>query len=142
MRPQTPPHPEFGKRIRKRREELGLRQIDIADHVGVSITSVRHWERGRTSIADERIPLLVDILDCEPTDLWPGWKPQPKRGGSSSSSLRDMQDQIDELKATVDRMQEVIAARPQDPDALRREAQQLAGQDASDAPPKRRGRKR
>jgi transcriptional regulator with XRE-family HTH domain len=40
------PNVEMGKRIKKWREELGDSQAELAKMCGVSVTSVKNWERG------------------------------------------------------------------------------------------------
>lgn len=140
MSKRPPIHPDFGRRVRERREALGLRQADLADAVGTSATTIRAWENGRTGIADDRMRALAKALGCEPTDLWPDWQPQPHRVGSSRSTLRDLQQRVDameravaDLQSWTERARQVISERPQpDPAELRQEAEQLAGQDDAD----------
>lgn len=40
------PYRELGARIRKRRQALGWKQADLAEHVGVHVNSVQKWEKG------------------------------------------------------------------------------------------------
>lgn len=37
---------EFARRLKERRKSLGLKQQDIADHLGISNTTVSKWEHG------------------------------------------------------------------------------------------------
>lgn len=39
--------PRIGQRIKRRRQELGLTQKDLAERVGVDPSSVVNWEKGR-----------------------------------------------------------------------------------------------
>jgi transcriptional regulator with XRE-family HTH domain len=39
--------PHFGTKIRKRRQELGLTQAELAERISVDRTTVANWERGR-----------------------------------------------------------------------------------------------
>ena len=52
----------FGERLRKRRKELGLRQEDIADHLGVRISTVSQWETS-THLPDiDTVQILAQYL--------------------------------------------------------------------------------
>lgn len=53
---------EIAKRLRTRREELGIKVKDIAQHVGVAESTYRDWENGR-SIQGEPYQELAEILD-------------------------------------------------------------------------------
>jgi transcriptional regulator with XRE-family HTH domain len=63
--PKPPPSPVdslIGKRIRLRRKELGLVQIDIAEHMGVSTQAVQKWETGGAGLSARRLEGLADLL--------------------------------------------------------------------------------
>jgi DNA-binding LytR/AlgR family response regulator len=58
-----------GKRIMKRREERGLSRNDLADELGVEISTVFRWEKG-TRLPDlVMLTHIVNILGCEIDDL-------------------------------------------------------------------------
>ena len=58
-----------GKRIMKRREERGLSRNDLADELGVEISTVFRWEKG-TRLPDlVMLARIVNILGCEIEDL-------------------------------------------------------------------------
>jgi DNA-binding transcriptional regulator YiaG len=42
---------------------LGLRQRDLAQLLGVHVTTVTNWEIGRTAPARRNLPDLMDLLD-------------------------------------------------------------------------------
>lgn len=54
---------ELGARIRKRREERGLKQADIAAGLTVSAQAVSKWERGENAPDIALLPKLSSLLD-------------------------------------------------------------------------------
>lgn len=53
-----------------RREELGLTLEDIANHVGVSKSTVMKWESGFIkNMRRDKMALLAEVLQIPPTDL-------------------------------------------------------------------------
>lgn len=52
----------IGNRIRQLREDLGWRQEDLADRVGVKKVTVQRWETGKTSISDVHRRSLSRVL--------------------------------------------------------------------------------
>ena len=64
MRPSTfkdVPQP-LGKLIKRKREELRLRQIDLARELGVSEFTVVNWEAGRNARRDRLAPKVFRFL--------------------------------------------------------------------------------
>ncbi|EPD69229.1 y4mF family transcriptional regulator [Corynebacterium pyruviciproducens ATCC BAA-1742] len=49
----------LGETVRKRRRELGINQLDLAERSGVSDRFIRDLEHGKTSL---RLDKLVDLL--------------------------------------------------------------------------------
>lgn len=139
----------FGKNLTAAYLERGFNQRAFAEAINVSPQTVGNWDAGRKQIRSEHMKQVVRVLSktgpkVTADDLWPGWSELQHRpygvGRRPSTNLRDMQRQIDALNATIDRMWQVIESGPADPAALRREAQELAGQDASGKKTRRRGR--
>lgn len=65
--PGYPTHPEtLGEHLKKRRLDLGLRQRDVAERLGVCAESVRNWERGHTEPALASWPAVIDFLGVVP----------------------------------------------------------------------------
>lgn len=59
-----------GLAIARRREELGMSQVDLAKVVGVSKASVCRWESGDISnMKRDKIQKLADALRISPIDL-------------------------------------------------------------------------
>ena len=59
----------FGRSIRKRRDSLGLSQARLAELVGRSATTIRNWERDKTSPADRSdVVALAAVLGMDTED--------------------------------------------------------------------------
>lgn len=57
-------------KIAELREQAGLTQRELALMVGVTETTIRNYEKGRSILEwIERIIRLCKALDCSPTDL-------------------------------------------------------------------------
>ena len=63
-----PAQPEtLGERLRKRRMDLGLSQRKLASRLGVSKTSIEHWERNEVKPARWMVPRLREFLGLQPS---------------------------------------------------------------------------
>lgn len=57
----------LAERIVSRREELGLRPVDLAHAAGVSISAVLQWETGSTkNLKNEHLFSIADALNLNP----------------------------------------------------------------------------
>lgn len=65
----------FGRRVRARREELGLSQERLADAAGLHWTFVGQAERGQRNLTLHNILKLAAALHCDPADLVAGLAP-------------------------------------------------------------------
>ena len=52
-------------KLKELRKEKGLTQMDIAVKVGVSLTSVRMWEKGVSTPKPENKDKLEEVLDIK-----------------------------------------------------------------------------
>ena len=59
-----------GGHLKKRRIELGLRQIDVAHQLEVNEHSIVKWEAGRTPL-DRYVPRIIEFLGYDP-------RPEPR----------------------------------------------------------------
>ena len=66
---------EFGRRVRARRNELGLSLEALAHKAGLHWTYLGSVERGQRNIALYNILRLVDALDTDAGTLLDGLKP-------------------------------------------------------------------
>lgn len=58
-------------RIGKLREEKGLTQRQIAETLGVDVSTVRNWEKSREGVKMfVRVAKLCELFDCQPVDLF------------------------------------------------------------------------
>jgi transcriptional regulator with XRE-family HTH domain len=56
--------------VEKLRKDKKLTQIQLAEKVGVTHTTVRNWEKGRTGLEIfDLVARLCDALECHPRDL-------------------------------------------------------------------------
>lgn len=60
---------EFGRRVRKLREGLGISQEELAARAGLHRTYVGSVERGERNISLINIQRLAAALDCRPDEL-------------------------------------------------------------------------
>ena len=61
----------IGTQIKLRREELGLKQEDIGNHLNLSRVSILNMENGRHGVNNENMFLLCGLFKCTPNDLFP-----------------------------------------------------------------------
>lgn len=71
----------LGECLRKRRHELGLRQKDVARALGVSNSTVLHWEIDRTTPPVRYVPSIIEFLGYDPC-------PPPKNLGERLQAKR------------------------------------------------------
>lgn len=64
-------HVSLGVVIAARRNELNLKQQDLADRIGVSRTTLANMETGRQSIPIERVRPLAAALQMSMEDFLP-----------------------------------------------------------------------
>ncbi len=69
MEDRGPQAVEFGKRVRKRRDDLGWSQETLAHRSGLAPVQISRIERGTREPRLATILCLVDALDVEPNDL-------------------------------------------------------------------------
>lgn len=60
---------DFSKRLKKYRTDLGLKQEELADKIGVSQKTISSWEVGRSEPVMGEVIKLCKIFDCSIADL-------------------------------------------------------------------------
>ena len=73
--PLSPTTIEFGRRVRERRNELGLSQEALAHQSGIHWTFIGQVERGRRNLTLHNIVKIASALDTDPATLVAGLKP-------------------------------------------------------------------
>jgi transcriptional regulator with XRE-family HTH domain len=73
--------PQIGIRLAEIRRRRGLTQRQLATAIGVTLTSLQNYERGRNAITGRRLDALASALFCKPIDLLiqPGEEPGDSR---------------------------------------------------------------
>jgi len=62
---------KFGKKIQKRRKDLGLSQEELAHKVGIHRNHMGRIERGETNPPLKTIQKIAKLLKVKPADLIP-----------------------------------------------------------------------
>ncbi|MGL5061899.1 MAG: helix-turn-helix domain-containing protein [Microcoleus sp.] len=58
-------------RIAQLRETKNMTQRQVADVLGVDISTVRNWEKSRDGVKMfVRVAKLCDLFECDPSDLF------------------------------------------------------------------------
>lgn len=79
--------------LKKRRKELNLTLLQIAEKVGVSEATVQRWESGNIkNLRYNRISRLAEVLDISPAELmgWDKENPTTKTGDGISLAGQEM----------------------------------------------------
>lgn len=63
------PYEMLGDRIARLRRARGFSKTDLADRLGVTVTSICYWEQGRSRPRLARLQALADLLGTSPTEL-------------------------------------------------------------------------
>lgn len=66
---------DFGRLVRDHRRRLGLTQEQLADHVGLSRTSITNVEQGRQKVLLHQMFALAESLQIRPEVLLPARAP-------------------------------------------------------------------
>lgn len=66
---------EFGRRVRARRETLGLSQMALADKAGMHFTYLSSVERGQRNLSLENILRIARALEVDAATLVGGLAP-------------------------------------------------------------------
>lgn len=72
---------EIGKKMYRRRKELGLTLEEVGDAVGVGKSTVRRWENGMIkNMGRDKIAALARVLQMSPVEFVPGDAPEEPIG--------------------------------------------------------------
>lgn len=106
--------------LARRRKELGLSQEYMAEQLGISVTSYRKIESGRTQLVNRRIYDIARILDTTPEKIVFGYSSPDSRNGmlkeeydreleNLSDRNRSLQERISILEDLVKAKDEIIS---------------------------------
>lgn len=96
-----------GRRIKERRQELGLSAEELAAKVDISPATIYRYENGQIDgLPITKLLSICKVLDASPMDFidWDERKEQRRREMESVDSM------IDELSAKLDKLRERAAA--------------------------------
>lgn len=66
---QTSSAEAFGARLARLRRGQGLSKTDVAEHLGISITAICHWEQDRSRPRSARLNALADLFGVSTVEL-------------------------------------------------------------------------
>lgn len=70
-KPRPAGYPEapqsLGEHLRRRRMELGLRKVDLAEQFGVDAATIHNWEEGQTSPGVRLMSRIIAFIGRDPT---------------------------------------------------------------------------
>lgn len=95
----------IGENIKKRREELGISQVDLAELIGESKQTIWKYESGTvTNIPLCKVELIANVLHCLPQDI-AGWNNSTKTQKNVLKST-NLPDNLQRLADIWDRISE------------------------------------
>lgn len=94
----------FNDYIRKRSKELGLKQTDIADSLGVSKQAVSKWFSGKTSPDKRLLPGLADILKVNVKELTSRFFDEPESADDLAVRAKPKKKNVYKLYSAPDLM--------------------------------------
>lgn len=81
----------IGECIATARKNKGMKQIDLANKIGVSVDTIRRWEQNKRSLSIDMAKLLSRILDISPDCFW----------GDESDEERLMSQEIPQTESAI-----------------------------------------
>jgi len=105
----------FGERLKNAREASGMSQENMADRLGVKLTTVDKWENGAMYPRANRLQMLASLLNVPLLWLLAGSQkvPDPTAGVSNNelmlqkmtdlnAKVREIQSDLDDLRILVE----------------------------------------
>jgi transcriptional regulator with XRE-family HTH domain len=87
-------------RIAELRKSQGLTQLDLANRIQVTETTIANWEKGRSGVEwILKVAALCKILDCQPEDLISSPEGGAALQNQPSMSLEEIQDVLGTRRA-------------------------------------------
>lgn len=89
----------LGERLARLRQARGLSKTDVADRLGVTVTSICYWEQGRSRPRLARLHALADLLGTTPAELLS--RGTPPGGDHLSDLVTRMRNEIAHAAGTT-----------------------------------------
>lgn len=74
--------------LKSLRKAAGMTQGELAQRLGVDISTVGNWERGKTQMDVAQLCAVVDLLGCTPNDVLGWWDDHPRTPASDFADER------------------------------------------------------
>jgi len=95
-RPSSKPRSALGQRLAQAREQAGLSQAQVAEHLGVKQPTVAYWERDAVNLHPDFVAKLTQLLSIT-TDELLGTKPPRSRAAKPIGKARQLFDAVSKL---------------------------------------------
>jgi len=79
---------EIGERIRARRIEMDMSQVELGALMGLTFQQIQKYERGKNRLAASRLPLIAETLDVPITYFFGGDNGKKKPIDFDTQTLR------------------------------------------------------
>jgi transcriptional regulator with XRE-family HTH domain len=87
----------LGRAIKARREELGLTQAELGEHLRLSRTSITNIERGRQRLLIDQFCRVAEILKCQRDQLLADALQEGPSGRKAKPILPSVRDFVESL---------------------------------------------
>jgi transcriptional regulator with XRE-family HTH domain len=100
---------ELGRRLAQLRQDAGLTQQAVADHLGIAQQTLAHYEVGRLRLPVALVPKLADLFDV-PTDVLLGVSAPAGKSSGKRGPTPKLQRQLERVSRLPKAQQQVILA--------------------------------
>lgn len=100
---------QVGQKIKKRREQLGLKQHELAEMVGVQVREIPRWENGHSLGRAENLEKVAGALDLTIQELMGNIKAENKRA-TTKEQISKMSAEIKELNQRIVNLEQTVIA--------------------------------
>lgn len=94
--------------IRKLRKERKLTQEKMAHQLGISLTAYRDLERGNTSIMNENIVRLAELLSTSAEEIVLGYRPVQATGQTLEQMESEYQGKVGILERRIADLEKLV----------------------------------
>lgn len=100
---------ELGRRLAQLRQEAGLTQQAVADHLGIAQQTLAHYEVGRLRLPVVLVPKLANLFDV-PTDVLLGVSTAAGKAAGKRGPTPKLQRQLERVSRLPKAQQQVVLA--------------------------------